>query len=245
MFVRNAKKQPAANSSRHRTDRDAALDVLYPAQKSSSPSAPGAGYTLAQTFISNLRKDTINHDVLDLISRDGDEFLQRYNQKKAAVKISEESSVQSSMQAIVDKSFEIIEPYIAELNNTLSRSELRVASTAPQWVTENLKAYTGCNRKSYYRARISTSRLSIVIRGSGGRVEFFVLPASIVMGLSASENRHSPLMSFQINTANTLFTEWEVESKPLTDDRMERYCLLLFYYLLEETKSELAMTLSE
>jgi hypothetical protein len=33
--------------------------------------------------------------------------------------------------------------------------------------------------------------------------------------------------------------EWEVEGKPLTDERFERYCLLMFEYFVKESQEEL------
>ncbi len=237
MFVPKVHKPIKVASNVKRTDRDEALEVLYPASRDPGLGITGAAYQLAQKFISNLRKDTINHDVFDLISRDGDAFLDQYR-KKTESKSVEQSSRQTSMQAIVDKAFGVIEPYIGELNHSLASTELRVACTSPEWVTENLRNSSTSDRKSFYRARISTSRLSIVIRGSEGRIEFFVLPASMVMGLSKVEDRHSPLMCFEVVNPG-ISPEWEVEGKPLTNERMERYCLLMFNYLLEETKFEL------
>lgn len=234
MFVSKARKPQATAPHRHYADPDTALDILFPIP---SPSLPSAGYQLAQKFISNLRKDSINNEVLELISRDGDAFLERYR-KQTVNRDIEQNSLQNSMKFVVDQAFGSIEPYIAELNEALGRNELRVASTPPEWVTENFREYGGCTRKTYYRARISTSRFSIVIRGAGGKIEFFMLPASLVMGLSQSEDRQAPLMVFEGHNASA-HPMWEVEGKPLTHERMERYCLLFFNYLLEETKREL------
>jgi hypothetical protein len=81
--------------------------------------------------------------------------------------------------------------------------------------------------------------LSLVVRGAGSKIEFFVLPTSQVMGLSLAEDRIKPLMQFTA-TANGAFIDWQVEGKPLNSDRLERYCVLLFNYLLDETKTEMA-----
>ena len=63
------------------------------------------------------------------------------------------------------------------------------------------------------------------------------------MGLSRVESQHPPIMSFN-GRANprTEFNEWEVEGKPLTSERLERYCLLLFNHLVEETRNDLNLS---
>lgn len=216
--------------------QEAALAVLYPPMP--EPSSPGtlqSAYQLAQKLISNLRKSTIDNDVLTLMSREDETFFSEY-QQMARARQAEEKTLQQSMHAIVDRSFGCIEPYIDELNSNAVAGEVTLAFTPPQRVTEQF----GSNgeRKSFYRARVSTSKLSIVIRGGINIVEFFVLPAPLVMGFSTVEDRYEPLMKFTA-TGPIDAIEWEVEGKSLTTERLERYCLLLLNYLLEETRAEL------
>lgn len=91
---------------------------------------------------------------------------------------------------------------------------------------------------SSYRCRISTTRLALVIRGKEERIDFFVLPVESVMGLSKTEDQHDPLMSFTCEVKNGQYN-WEVEEKPLTEERLEKYVLLTFEHLMDLTREEL------
>lgn len=216
--------------------QEAALSVLYPPMP--EPSGQGtlhSAYQLAQKFIGNLRKNTVDNEVLNLMSREDETFFSEY-QQMARARQAEERTIQLSMQSVVDQSFGCIEPYIEELNSNSLPGEVTLAFTPPQRVTEQFGSKG--ERKTFYRARISTSKLSIVIRGATNIVEFFVLPAPLVMGFSTVEDRYEPLMKFSA-TGPAESIEWEVEGKSLTTERLERYCLLLLNYLLEETRAEI------
>lgn len=229
----------AATEDRHNR-AEAPLEVLYPSVVQEAPPLAATfetAYQLAQKFISNIRRRTVNRDLLDLMTRDSNAFIDEYRQM-AASKQQEERALEASMQSIVDRSFASVEPYVEELNSKLGRSELHVACTFPEWVAEEVGSGPNRERRSYYRARISTGRLAIVIRGSKGQVDFYILPVSFVMGLSKVEDLYFPLMSFAA-TQRGAFMDWEVEGKALTRERLERYCILLFNFLLEETKTDL------
>jgi hypothetical protein len=58
------------------------------------------------------------------------------------------------------------------------------------------------------------------------------------MGLSKTEDQHEPLMSFTCEVKNGQYN-WEVEEKPLTEERLERYTLLIFEHLMDLTREEL------
>jgi hypothetical protein len=80
--------------------------------------------------------------------------------------------------------------------------------------------------------------MSLVLRGSDDRVEFYVLPVDQVMRMSAVEDQYGALMVYNAKVFNGK-VEWEVEGKPLTDERFERYCLLMFEYFVKESQEEL------
>jgi hypothetical protein len=194
---------------------------------------------LAQSFISiyQTRSAQINPEVLDLMANKNTEFLANQQRLKAA-RATEEQIIDASMRTVVETSFAAIEPYAAELNHKLARTEMRIACTAPDMVTEHTGNVNSRVETSYYRARISSKSFSIVIRGSGTTVNFYMLPVSLVMALSKSEDQFKPLMSFTA-TAHGAYLDWQVEGKPLTAERQERFCLLLFNHLLEQTREHL------
>jgi hypothetical protein len=193
---------------------------------------------LAQTFISSyqIRSAQIRPEVLELMANNNSAFLED-QERITAARAAENLLIDASMRTVVESSFAAIEPYAAELNHKLARTDMRIACTPPSLVTERTGARTD-EETSYYRARISSKSFSIVIRGDSTTVNFYMLPVSVVMALSKSEDQFEPLMSFTA-TAHGAILDWEVEGKPLTAERRERYCLLLFNHLLEQTREHL------
>lgn len=167
------------------------------------------------------------------------EFLATRGRPAQAAPIASNMSV--AMTAVVDKIFSILEPYVRELNQTFRATDLSITSTPPSMVNETFD-YDTMRRPSIvissYRCRVSTSRLALVVRGREDRIEFFQLPVDRVMGLSKIEDQHQPLMVFCAEHRGGAI-QWEVEGKPLTLERLERYVLLTFEHLLDVTREEL------
>ncbi len=108
-------------------------------------------------------------------------------------------------------------------------------------VTETLRYNTlrdPVTSVSAFRGRVSTSCLSVVIKGHGSRVDFYFLPADKVVGLSFAEEQYAPVMHFTA-AVNGSGISWEVEGKPLTEARLEKYSLIVFKHLIETTIDEL------
>ncbi len=161
--------------------------------------------------------------------------------QKPAEPVYAPTSMSTSMSALVDRIFNTLEPYIHELNQTFRATDLSITFTPPSVVNENF-SLDSLRRPSVvvssYRCRISTSCLALVIRGKEDRIDFFILPVEKVMGLSKTEDQHDPLMTFTANAQSGMIY-WEVEQKPLTEERLEKYILLVFEHLMDETREEL------
>lgn len=141
-------------------------------------------------------------------------------------------AVRSSMIAVVNQTFTVLQSCAEELNDVLGHSELWISCTAPTSVSESEIVKT-------FRGRISSNCISIVIRGQDDRVDFLMLPADRVIGLSIAEKQYSPLMTFSLATSGSKIV-WQVEGRPLTDERLERYTVELFKFFVEETRTALA-----
>ncbi len=196
---------------------------------------------LSQQILGNYVESsaTVNREFLDSFITASREFMDTRN--RPAEPVYEPSTMSTSMTALVDTIFNTLEPYIHELNQTFRTTDLSITFTPPSVVNENV-GYDTSRRPalaiSSYRCRISTTRLALVIRGKEDRIDFFVLPVESVMGLSKIEDEHQPLMSFTCEMRYGEFY-WEVEEKPLTQERLEKYILLIFEHLMELTREEL------
>ncbi len=196
---------------------------------------------LAQQILVNYADSVtpMRRDFLKTMTSTSAEFLA--SRQKPAEPVYAPTSMSTSMTSLVDRIFNTLEPYIHELNQTFRATDLSITFTPPSVVNENFSCDT-LRRPSIvvssYRCRISTSCLALVIRGKEDRIDFFILPVEKVMGLSKTEDQHDPLMTFTAN-AQSGAIYWEVEQKPLTEERLERYILLVFEHLMDVTREEL------
>lgn len=196
---------------------------------------------LAQQILGNYAGTVapVRRDFLENMTNASAQFLADRNKPSEPATVP--TSMSTSMTSLVDRIFNILEPYIHELNQNFRATDLSITFTPPSVVNENV-GYDALRRPtlvvSSYRCRISTSRLAMVIRGKEDRVDFFLLPVEQVMGLSKVEDEHLPLMTFNAYARSGVIY-WEVEEKPLTEERMEKYILLIFEHLMDMTREEL------
>ncbi|MBX9696436.1 MAG: hypothetical protein K2Z81_28875, partial [Cyanobacteria bacterium] len=137
---------------------------------------------------------------------------------------------------MVDRVYKLYEPYAVELDHIIGPGGFKIACTPPDDSSETINGewpFRPPQILSYYRARFCTSRISVVVRAHENKVEFFLLPVEVTMMMSKAEDDYGPLMSFEANESAGI-VHWTVENKPLTDERFERYCLLLFEYFVRE-----------
>ncbi len=200
---------------------------------------------LAREILGNykVRVQNVRLEFLQNITKDSLNFLagQKLQERQ---KMNLDDIIAESMKSVVDEVFTTLEPYISEFNKAVACTQLSVSCTSPALVKEVL-SFDSLRRPvhtvSSYRARVSTCRLSMVVRGQHDKVDFFVLPVEKVMALTNVESQHTPLMTFRGEHNGIGLIDWQVEGKPLTSDRLERYCLHLFDYLIEQTRDEIAV----
>lgn len=177
----------------------------------------------------NVRKDYVEHLTSKSIA-----FLKNYESGFFGIR-AESGILRDSTFEMVERIYHMLEPYVVQFNDAVGSGRLSIAATPPD---ENLEKSEGewpfrpPQEMSFYRARFTTSSLSLVIRGFDDRVEFFVLPVELIMRQSNVEDDYGALMTYAARMESGK-VEWEVEDKPLTDDRFERYCLLMLDYFVK------------
>ena len=152
----------------------------------------------------------------------------------------------SASKKMVERVYRLLEPYCVELDRMNGTRGLRIACTQPDELYETIEGewpFKPPELLAFYRARFSTCRSSIVIRGHADRVDFFIIPSEFVMMMSKAEDSYGPLMTFDAVVLKS-GVEWEVEDKPLSEERLERYCLLFFEHFIKEDRKEMMKSLS-
>lgn len=127
-----------------------------------------------------------------------------------------------------------------EFNRVVGWGELNITTTAPDIVTEVLRT----NRfgeilesVTHFRARLSTRHMSLVIRGSKRRIDFFLIPVDKVIGLSRAESTFVPVASLTAQgNADTIW--WEVNRKPIDQAGMEVMVMCIFEQLVTASREQ-------
>lgn len=211
------------------------LDVLYPEDISMAEAR------LRERILGDYsaRSGGVRQDVVKLLKQSSSDYLNVRGHSETWVS-EEEAAMAQSMIAVVDEIFSVIEPYVLELMREFAGTDLNLTLTAPEKVKEAAE-FDALRRPVQtlvtYRGRVSTTSLSVVVRGRENRVDFFLMPSDRVIGLSRAEDAREPIMSF-VGSRLAEGIDWQVEGKPLTHERLQRYCLLLFKHLLDKTREE-------
>jgi len=201
----------------------------------------GDNLNLNQTIIENYRStQSVRPDYLAYLTQKSMAYSNRARETELAAEQAQ-IAIDQSMVALIDRIFGMLEPYLQEMNRINRVAEMHLSFVAPGRSNEAIeldRSRKPSKITSFYRCRISTGKLSLVIRGLQGRVEFFIIQADRVMGLSNEEACHQPLMIFEAEISNNGLT-WMVEGKQLTSDRFERFTLLILEHLLDLSQEEL------
>jgi hypothetical protein len=196
---------------------------------------------LRKHYIENYRASTqpVRSDYLDYLAQKTLTWADELELKRESNSFIQQKEIQTTT-AVVDRIYAVLDAYVLELNKVCRIRDLHVTTTHPGHSLEVLefdRARQPIKSLSLYRARFSTSRLSLVVRGLADRVEFYLLPCDRVMGLTRAEAEVGALMVFESEVGMTAVS-WSVEGKTLTDDRLERYSLLALEHLLDKTREE-------
>jgi hypothetical protein len=189
-------------------------------------------------FKTKKKTDMDRSAFLNKITHDSRDFLDEQRERMQRTR-QEEELCQNSMAVMTEHIFEILKSYSYELNNALGYGHFHVAATNPQTVTEVLK-YTPQRQPeetiTYYRARLSTTLFSLVLRGDKRGIQFFVIPVSRAMGLSKQESFFMPVVRLSTSLVDGCVSWKTEEGLALTPSMVELICMDLFQRLIEETK---------
>ena len=77
------------------------------------------------------------------------------------------------------------------------------------------------------RTRFSTSEWSLVVRRQDNKVQFLLMPATKVIGLSKAEASFEPVVEIA-GYLNGDSVNWEINQQALTTENLEAICIKLF-----------------
>jgi hypothetical protein len=177
---------------------------------------------------------------IEKITKDAMDFLADHRGERYKA-IREEIAYNQAMVALIERLFDSLRLYCFQFNRSLGWPELHVTSTKPEFVTEVLR-YNRLREPtesySYYRARLSTRHVSLMMRGHRHKIEFFLLPPDKVIALSRTEANYEPISLLEASLTGDLVT-WVLDGRELTEAGYEVLCMHLFEKLIEKSREEL------
>ncbi len=177
-----------------------------------------------QSWLDDLKKDSVNFLENQVGSRH-----QRMQQDEIN---------RQGIEVIIDRLFSCLQGFMYEFNKVAAGTDLHVSGTISGEVTEvtRYNKYREAEATaSYFRARLSTRIFSLVIRGQGTKVDFFLLPVTQAMALSTIESEYPPLATIEIKVGNDGIM-WRPIAVTVASNSLESLCESLFKQLVQETK---------
>ena len=139
---------------------------------------------------------------------------------------------------LLNRIYGLLEPYTIELARVARDRSFVITATQPAFFKEESKAvwpYRASQMVQIYRCRFASRSLSASLRLKDKKIEFFIIPACQTMRLSEAEDEYGSLMIFEY-LENKFDDGWWVEGKPLTDERLEKFCLYFFDYFVKNSE---------
>lgn len=151
--------------------------------------------------------------------------------------VQQQALYDQSTADFIGKIFGILRTYAHEYNHSIGFSELHVTCSIPGFVTEVMRyniLREATETLTHFRARLSTSTYSLVLRGRNHKIEVFLIPVSKSIGLTQSEKNFKPVVSFNSRLEDKA-VEWTMEGQPLVDAHLELIAMELFTRLISSS----------
>ncbi len=184
----------------------------------------------------------INSDQSHWMSKLAKDSMQYLADKRGTrlKKVRDEAIFNQSTIKLISEIFALVRSYAFQYNGAIGWNELYVTCTKPTMVTEVLKyniLREPIETFTTVRTRFSTSQWSLVVRRQANKIQFLLMPATKVIGLSRAEASFEPAVEIE-GTLNGEAVDWQFEQATLTGERLEKICMSLFSSLVENSLSD-------
>lgn len=148
------------------------------------------------------------------------------------------SMYRTAVSFLVDKIFQELRWFAFEFNKVASGSSLQIASSILGDVNEVLRMNSKREAEattSYFRARLSNRHYSLVIRGSGKLIEYYIVPVAQVMALSSIETEHIPVAVMEVRVREE-GVSWRLRGSDSKPGTVEAFAMKLFSMFVEVSR---------
>lgn len=163
---------------------------------------------------------------MDDLKAQSEHFIQSRRDEDAEREL-QDSLFKSAVCYLVDQLFRHLKHYAFELNKVAQGTGLQISSSIMGEVAEVItinKNREAEETVTYFRARLSNSLYTLMLRGGINKLEFYVMPVDKAMALSVSEDQFRPILSINVRIRSGC-AEWMVDDRSaLFDQQAARVC---------------------
>jgi hypothetical protein len=147
----------------------------------------------------------------------------------------------SAVSYLVDKMFHDLRWFAHEYNQVAHGTPLQISSSILGEVTEVVRINSKREAEetcTFFRARLSNRRQSLIVRGGADKIEFYIVPVGQSMAGSVVETGYFPFATVLVKI-NENGLNWRLLDNPTDPSNLEDLCMWVFAEFVETTRSEL------
>ena len=147
----------------------------------------------------------------------------------------------SSISHLVDGIFHDLRWCAHEYNKVAKGTPLQVSSSILGEVNEVVRVNSRREVEetaTYFRARLSNRKYSLVVRGGANRIDFYIVPVSQVMAMSIVEAGYAPIATVAIKLAEAGVV-WRTTGCNYRPGSLEELSMWIFSQFVEATRRDL------
>lgn len=147
----------------------------------------------------------------------------------------------SAVSYLVDKMFQDLRWFAHEYNKVAHGTPLQISSSILGEVTEVVRVNSKREAEetaTFFRARLSNRKHSLVLRGGVNRIDFYIVPVSQVMAMSLLETGYAPVATIGVRI-NESGVHWKLMNSSFKPDTLDDLCMWMFSEFVDTTRREL------
>jgi hypothetical protein len=177
---------------------------------------------------------------MDKLKADSERFL--HSRRDDLVEDELKASLyRSAISHLVDKIFQDLRWFAHEYNKVAHGTPLQISSSILGEVTEVVRVNSKREAEetaTFFRARLSNRRHSLVLRGGANKIDCYIVPVSQVMAMSIVEAGYAPFATVTIKLGESGLA-WKLIDSDFCPSSIEELCMWIFSEFVETTRREL------
>jgi hypothetical protein len=147
----------------------------------------------------------------------------------------------TAISYLVDKMFQDLRWFAHEYNKVAHGTPLQISSSILGEVTEVVRINSKREAEetsTFFRARLSNRRHSLIVRGGGNKIEFYIVPVAQALAGSVMETVYLPFATVLVKI-NEAGLNWRLTESNYEPSSIDELCMWMFSEFVDTTRREL------